>query len=168
MDQMLLPYLIEAVEGQDENILDSENEEDIEMSADENNEEDENQEMEEEGEDEHSENRFMQPSDNYFLICDKCMTFNEASKGLLDVILYRKTIDEFLLVLEGNWSQVKSLHGHPNCDFRNMSTYEFSIFEHVMLYKFWYKLLEQAYRRKLHVDLYNYLLELNSTHIFNI
>ena len=49
-----------------------------------------------------------------------------------------------------------------------MSTYEFSIFEHVMLYKFWYKLLEQAYRRKLHIDLYNLLLDLNSTHLFNI
>ena len=49
-----------------------------------------------------------------------------------------------------------------------MSTYEFSIFEHVMLYKFWYKLLEQAYRRKLHIDLYNQLLDLNSTHLFNI
>ena len=97
---------------------------------------------EEQGEDEHSENRFMQSKDEYFLICDKCMTFNEASKGLLEVILNRKTIDDFLLVLEGNWSQVRNLYGHPNCDFRNMSTYEFSIFEHVMLYKFWYKLLE--------------------------
>jgi hypothetical protein len=50
---------------------------------------------------------------------------------------------------------------------RTFGTSEFSIFEHVLLYKFWYKLCEQAYRRKLHEDLYRDLLEKQQVHLIH-
>ena len=36
-----------------------------------------------------------------------------------------------------------------------------------MMYKFWYKLLEQALDRKLHVQLFKDLLAKSQVHIFN-
>lgn len=36
-----------------------------------------------------------------------------------------------------------------------------------MLYRFWYKLLEQALERKLHIQLFKDLLAKSQVHIFN-
>ena len=35
-----------------------------------------------------------------------------------------------------------TLHGIVDYDFRRMASYEFNLFEHIILYKFWYKILE--------------------------
>ena len=55
----------------------------------------------------------------------------------------------------------------PALDFRTMGTWEFSIFEHVMLYRFWYKIAEQTASRKLHEELYQEVLDKNQVHILN-
>lgn len=100
-----------------------------------------------------------------FLLCDKCMKFsdllNSETSWMTDILLNRKNIDDLLPYICENWSTAKRLTEIPVYDFRTFGTQEFNIFEHVLLYKYWYKILEQAYRRKLHEDLYRDLLDKN-------
>lgn len=44
--------------------------------------------------------------------------------------------------MSDNWSTAVNFPDLPACDFRSMETVELSIFEHILLYKFWYKLIE--------------------------
>ena len=78
-----------------------------------------------------------------------------------DIVLNFKNLEQLLPYVCDNWSTAKNLLEVPSLDFRTFGTSEFSIFEHVLLYKFWYKLCEQSYRRKLHEDLYRDLLDKN-------
>lgn len=96
------------------------------------------------------------------------MEVNKLSKGALaDVILGKKTIEHFLPSFQDGWSSSKKLKLIPQCDFRTKGTYEFSIFEHVMLYRFWFKLMQQSLEKKLHDHLYKDLLDKSQVHIFN-
>lgn len=78
---------------------------------------------------------------------------------MAEIIFGAKTIDDLLPYVCNNWSTAKKLYNLSPYDFRTFSTNEFSIFEHVFLYKFWYKILEQSLKRKLHEDLYRDILE---------
>jgi len=86
---------------------------------------------------------------------------------MADIILNSKHLDDMLPYVCNNWSTAKRLHDIPPYDFRTYGTYEFSIFEHVLFYKFWYKTLEQALKKKLHVDLYRDLLEKSQVHMMH-
>lgn len=76
-----------------------------------------------------------------------------------NVILGNHTLDDYLTNKRDNWSTNVNLQGIVDYDFRTMPSYEFNIFDHIILYKFWYKILEQAIKKKLHVELYKNLLE---------
>ena len=83
------------------------------------------------------------------------------------VILGNSTIDEFLATVNNRCSTSRKLYGMSQYDFRVLASWEFTIFEHVMLYRFWYKILEQAARNKLHVDLYRDLLDKSQVHVIH-
>lgn len=90
---------------------------------------------------------------------------------MADILLSNKSVEDFFP--PGTYHKQYPLsiaQKLTNCgahDFRSMATYEFNVFEHVMLHRFFYKLLEQCYRRKCHEDLYLDLLQKSSVHIFN-
>lgn len=85
--------------------------------------------------------------------------FAFAQGEFAKIILGNSTIDEFLATVTNKCSTTKKLYGISQYDFRVLANWEFSIFEHVMLYRFWYKMLEQAARNKLHIDLYKDMLD---------
>ena len=68
------------------------------------------------------------------------------------------TIDNLLPYVHDNWSTASEFYDWPPYDFRLNASYEFTIFEHVLLYRLWYKLMEQAYKRKLTEELYCQIL----------
>ena len=78
-----------------------------------------------------------------------------------DIIMGTKKIDNLLPYIYEDWSTAVKLFDLAPYDFRTFGTYQFSIFEHVFLYKFWYKILDQASKRKLHEELYRDLLDKN-------
>ena len=101
-----------------------------------------------------------------FLLCEKCLRMSEQlnskeTSWMSDILLNCKTIDDLLPFVCDGWSTARRLIELPPYDFRTFGTSEFSFFEHVMLYKFWYKVLEQSYRKKLHEELYRDLLDKN-------
>ena len=103
-----------------------------------------------------------------FLLCEKCIEFNRLSKSAIaDVILGKKTIENYLPSFQDGWSSSKKLKLLPQCDFRTKATFEFSIFEHMMLYRFWFKLMQQSLEKKLHEELYKDLLNKSQVHILN-
>ena len=59
-----------------------------------------------------------------------------------NIILGNSTIDDYLTNKKDNWSTNTDLQGITEYDFRTMSSYEFNLFEHMLLYRFWYKILE--------------------------
>lgn len=90
-----------------------------------------------------------------FLLCSKCVQMSNLTStydhqdsmlGVFsDILLNRKNIDHFLpgdYICSESMSTSRKLIGLPPHDFRMYASYEFSLFEHVVLYKFWYKLLE--------------------------
>jgi len=93
--------------------------------------------------------------DEDFLLCEKCIQLNKltaqpktdkpiALQGeIADVIFNQKTIDDFLPgLIKGYWNSSKSLTGISPHDFRTFDTYELSMFEHIILFRFWHKILE--------------------------
>ena len=81
------------------------------------------------------------------------------------IILGSKTIEDFLPNKHGKgcsaafWSTAKTLSDMcPEHDFLSLETTEFNVFEHFLLYRFWYKILQQAYERRLSVELYRDML----------
>ena len=99
-----------------------------------------------------------------FLICAKCIKMSRLlnkseSKGFSEIILQKMTIDHLLPYTHDNWSTAVEFHDFPPHDFRLNASYEFSIFEHVLLYRLWYKIMEQAQKRKLNEELYREILQ---------
>lgn len=101
-----------------------------------------------------------------FLLCSKCIKMSQLTKtgcgGFADILLNTKTVENFFepgtFHKEYSVSIAQKLINLKAHDFRTMPSYELTIFEHVLLYRFWYKLIEQCYRRKCHEDLYQVLL----------
>lgn len=101
-------------------------------------------------------------------LCKKCaqmskLLTSKENSCMSDILLNRKTIDNLLPYVCDNWSTAKKIQ----ClyDFRSMGTCEFTLFEHIILYKYWYKLITQSSKRKLHCDLYRDLLDKNQVHL---
>jgi hypothetical protein len=97
---------------------------------------------------------------DFFLLCAKCIKVSRLlnkseSKGFSEIILQKMTIDDLLPYVHDNWSTASEFHDFPPHDFRLNASYEFTIFEHVLLYRLWYKLMEQAHKRKLTEELYS-------------
>jgi hypothetical protein len=66
-----------------------------------------------------------------------------SNKYFAEIILNQKTIEDLLPFINDNWSTAtKLIDMVPAFDFRTMGTWEFSIFEHIMLYRFWFKIVE--------------------------
>ena len=108
-----------------------------------------------------------------FLLCDKCMRVSKLAKNdgmfahgeFANIILGNTSIEEYLVNVKYKWSTTRKLYGMMEYDFRVMATWEFSIFEHIMLYRFWYKFIEQSSKNKLHTDLYKDLLDKSQVHM---
>jgi hypothetical protein len=110
----------------------------------------------------------LKPDD--FLLCEKCLQMsgqmiNQNGFCMADIILGKRNIESWLPYVHENWSTTIKLYEIAPYDFRTFGTCEFSIFDHILLYKFWYKIMEQAYKRKLHEDLYKDLLDKNQVHL---
>lgn len=100
-----------------------------------------------------------------FLLCSKCIKMSILTKqggGFSDIIMNTKTVENFFppgtYDKELSISIALKLHNLPPHDLRTMASHELSIFEHILLYRFWYKILEQCYRRKCHEVLYKDML----------
>ena len=69
-----------------------------------------------------------------------------GSGGLADILLNTKTVENFFppgtFHKEYTISIAQKLINLKAHDFRAMASYELNIFEHVLLYRFWYKLVE--------------------------
>ena len=108
-----------------------------------------------------------------FLICEKCMKYSLQLNGqtnqprMADILLGSVTIDALLPYVCDSWSTSKKLVNIAPFDFQTLPFNEFSLFEHILLYKFWYKILDQSLQRKLHEDLYKNILEKSQVHIVN-
>lgn len=109
------------------------------------------------------------------MLCEKCMRVSKLAKNgynfaqgeFAKIILGTSSIDEFLATVTNRCSTSKKLYGISQYDFRLLATWEFSFFEHILLYRFWYKMLEQASYNKLHCDLYKDLLDKSQVHMIH-
>ena len=68
----------------------------------------------------------------------KLLTTKDNS-SISEILLNRKTIDNLLPYVCDNWSTAKKIQSLY--DFRSMGTCEVTLFEHILLYKYWYKLI---------------------------
>lgn len=146
--------------------------------------EDEEMSHSEEGEHEQEESDLLsRKNDQDFLLCEKCLRVSRLTRTLneelgegefADIILGKKSIDDYLTnkyTSEVNgqlWSTAKTMQKMwPDYDLRTMDTWELTIFEHYMLFRFWFKILEQAVDRKLSASLYKDLLARQQVHMIN-
>ena len=61
---------------------------------------------------------------------------------MADILLGSVTIDALLPYVCDSWSTSKKLVNIAPFDFQTLPFNEFSLFEHILLYKFWYKILD--------------------------
>jgi len=131
-------------------------------------------------EEEESKSPVKQQEGEDFLLCHKCIQLNRlTTQGkpekqlplhgeFADVLFNLKTIDDFLPgLIRGEWNSSPSLVGLSPHDFRNFASFDMSLFEHILFYRFWYKLMEQALSRKLSERMFRELLNRSQVYLMN-